>query len=103
MEGRYEFPNAAFASAALKKAGCSLGRLQRDAPRGILHGEYDIQKWRNLRTDDRDALHGIMVKRFYGTGGPVVIKLYKKCPDEVRKIIAEESTGYRIIPPPERE
>ncbi|EKN01089.1 hypothetical protein MXAZACID_02249 [Acidocella sp. MX-AZ02] len=38
--------------------GMSVGRLQRDEPRGILFGDFDIQKWRNLRPAERAALHG---------------------------------------------
>ena len=37
----------------------SVGRMQRDDPRGILFGDYDIQKWRNLSPATRRGLHGI--------------------------------------------
>lgn len=39
--------------------GISIGRMQALAPRGLLFGDYDIQKWRNLSAADRHALHGI--------------------------------------------
>lgn len=45
--------------------GMSVGRLQRDCPRGILFGDFDIQKWRNLSTAERSALHGTL-KRMTG-------------------------------------
>lgn len=40
--------------------GFSVGHMQRDEPRGILFGDYDIQKWRNLSINERKALHGLM-------------------------------------------
>ncbi len=45
----------------LESAGFSVGRKQTHAPRGILHGSFDIQKWRNLSDRDRAALHGALV------------------------------------------
>ncbi len=49
--------------------GWSLGRLQGRSPRGIICSpEFDIQKWRNLRPDDRKALDGLMISA--GRDGP---------------------------------
>lgn len=45
----------------LESAGFSIGRKQSHAPRGILYGDFDIQKWRNLSERDRAALHGALV------------------------------------------
>ena len=45
----------------LESAGFSVGRKQAHAPRGILYGSFDIQKWRNLSKQDRDTLHGVLV------------------------------------------
>lgn len=45
----------------LENAGFSVGRKQAHSPTGIMHGDFDIQKWRNLNTNDRDVLHGAMV------------------------------------------
>lgn len=56
--------------------GVSVGRAQRGAPCGLLYGEFDIQKWRNLRSGDRAALDGIMVGDL--RDGPVTV--YLKAP-----------------------
>jgi hypothetical protein len=52
--------------------GVSVGRMQAHQPRGLLYGDYDIQKWRNLRAHERAALHGRMTG---SRSGPVVIEL----------------------------
>lgn len=55
------------------KHGLSVGPMQRGEPRGILFGAYDIQKWRNLRQADKDALHGMMTGDM--RNGPVFLLL----------------------------
>ena len=55
------------------KYGLSVGPMQRGEPRGILFGDYDIQKWRNLRQADKDALHGMMTGDM--RNGPVFLLL----------------------------
>ena len=52
--------------------GISVGRTQAHSPRGLLYGNYDIQKWRNLRLEDRAQLHGTMIG---GRQGPVTITM----------------------------
>lgn len=44
----------------LRNGGYSVGRRQRGEPRGVLRGDWDIQKWRNLRKREREALDGVM-------------------------------------------
>jgi len=44
----------------LEEHGFSVGHMQRGSSRGILFGDYDIQKWRNLNEAERAALHGVM-------------------------------------------
>lgn len=44
----------------LQAHGFSVGTTQRGSPHGILFGNYDIQKWRNLNVSERAALHGIL-------------------------------------------
>lgn len=80
---RFETEEAA--QSALKRAGFSLGRLQRDEPRGVLFGDYDIAKWRNLSAGQRGQLHGIYQRLFRGLGGPVEIALSRNCPAEPRQ------------------
>lgn len=53
--------------------GISYGSLQRDDPVGLLVGEFDIAKWRNLSAVERQQLDGTLTgdKR----NGPVFIRL----------------------------
>ena len=53
--------------------GFSVGRCQAGAPRGLLYGDFDIQKWRNLSMADRLALHGSMQGSM--RNGPVTIRV----------------------------
>ena len=53
--------------------GLSVGGLQGPSPRGILLGSYNIQKWRNLSEEDKDALDGEMTGNM--REGPVVVTL----------------------------
>lgn len=48
------------AEALLKQYGFSVGTTQRGSSRGVMFGDYDIQKWRNLNEADRAALHGVL-------------------------------------------
>jgi hypothetical protein len=66
--------NAMHAAEAWCEArGISVGRLQGGFPRGLLLGDFDVQKWRNLRQADKDALHGTM--RGDMRHGPVTVWL----------------------------
>jgi hypothetical protein len=68
-----EFKACEAAERWLSERGFSVGRMQGHSPRGILHGDFDIQKWRNLRKDELSALHG----RMWGSmrHGPVYIEI----------------------------
>jgi len=55
-----------------RENGFSVGRHQAHAPCGLMRGDFDIQKWRNLRKDDIAALDGILL---YQRGGPAVLHL----------------------------
>lgn len=46
----------------LESNGWSVGRMQGDSPRGIMSSKYDIMKWRNLSTEDKNILEGVLVK-----------------------------------------
>jgi hypothetical protein len=35
--------------------------MQSTSPRGIKKGQWDIQKWRNLDSDDKRILDGILI------------------------------------------
>lgn len=54
--------------------GLSVGRMQAGSPRGLLRGNYDIQKWRNLDRDDRRALHGLMTGSM--RTGPITVRVF---------------------------
>lgn len=73
-----EFEATHLAESVLKAAGFSYGRMQAREPRGLLFGDYDIQKWRNLRPADRAGLHGEL--RGSPRNGPVTIALFTSCP-----------------------
>ena len=72
---RHEGNFAAYraAEAWLTERGYSIGHMQRGAPCGLLHGDYDIQKWRNLSNAERAALDGTLSGDF--RNGPVTIRL----------------------------
>lgn len=55
-----DFVAARRAEQLLQSHGFSVGTTQRGSPRGILFGDYDIEKWRNLDERDRAGLHGIL-------------------------------------------
>lgn len=77
-------PSDAFAAVKaaerwLEERGYSVGIMQAHGPRGILKGDYDIQKWRNLRPRERSVLDGQMVG---GRGGPVMVTIWRNVPEE---------------------
>lgn len=67
----------------LKERGFSHGRMQGKDPRGILFGDFDIQKWRNLSKNDIKELHGIM--RGDMRHGPVFVELFESAPVEAQE------------------
>jgi hypothetical protein len=56
-----------------KKNGVSYGSMQRDDPIGLMRGDYDISKWRNMTKKEQESLDGQMNgdKR----NGPVTITI----------------------------
>lgn len=75
------------AVAMLEDCGFSVGHLQAHAPRGILFGLYDIQKWRNLNAAERQALHGVMTGDM--RTGPVVVEIFDCAPDEAKAALRQ--------------
>lgn len=45
----------------LESKGYAVGRMQSGSPRGLMKGNYEIMKWRNLDSKDKDKLDGILV------------------------------------------
>lgn len=56
--------------------GISVGRMQGPEPRGLLWGDFDIQKWRNLSAADRAELNGTMTGNM--REGPVVVAISER-------------------------
>jgi hypothetical protein len=56
QEGEFEAYHAA--CAWCEENGYSHGSMQRDAPIGILKGDWIIAKWRNLSAEEREHLDG---------------------------------------------
>lgn len=62
-----------------KANGISYGRLCGPGlPIGLMRGDFDIQKWRNLRQSERAALDGKMSGNF--RSGPITIDLKGRQP-----------------------
>jgi hypothetical protein len=53
--------------------GISYGRSQADAPTGLLRGNFDISKWRNMSKAEIAALDGTMTGNL--RDGPVIIQI----------------------------
>jgi len=61
FEGEGAFSAMRAATDWLGSMGFSVGRMQARSPQGILFGDFDIQKWRNLNPAQRAVLHGQMI------------------------------------------
>ena len=72
---RVTFPSNDAAVSALEAAGFSVGRLQASSPRGVMFGDFDIQKWRNLRRGDRETLDGHLC-RHGPPGSPASVTIH---------------------------
>lgn len=78
-EGDFEAVHAA--EAFLSSAGFSVGRMERGSPRGVMFGDYDIQKWRNLDAQDRAELHGEMLAPTGSSrNGPIKVVIRASAP-----------------------
>lgn len=66
-----------------EQSGYSYGSMQADAPTGLLKGNFEIAKWRNMTQKERDALAGILDApgRTYRTG-PVFVRIKRNTPEE---------------------
>ena len=57
--------------------GISVGHMERDRPRGLLFGDFEISKWRNMTTAEQRELHGHMVAGAGSfRGGPITVRLF---------------------------
>ena len=71
------------AESALRNAGFSYGSGQRDAPRGVMFGDYYIGKWRNIKSADRAKLDGVMTGDM--REGPVAVRLLDVASHEAKE------------------
>ena len=56
----------------LKQNGFSYGSMQRDDPMGIMRGDWDIAKWRNLSASDKNSPDGQML---FARGGKCTVSI----------------------------
>lgn len=70
---RGDFAAVNIAEAWCAERGISVGRMQGTEPRGLLRGDFDVQKWRNLDDAERAALSGVMTGDM--KHGPVFVTL----------------------------
>lgn len=75
-----------------RELGLSIGSHQRGAPTGLMFGDYDIAKWRNLSKAERTALHGI-IHGFDKRNGPVCLTIYDDAPDSVCRRAMQMGAG----------
>ncbi|MGB1389255.1 MAG: hypothetical protein ACPG61_10250 [Paracoccaceae bacterium] len=94
------FPTEAAAETALRAAGFSIGRTQRTDPRGLMHGNWDIQKWRNLSCKERKQCHGIH-KRQGPPGSPVLVQMNDHCPLDAKSRLLALAQADTQQPEPE--
>lgn len=73
-QGEFAAMNAAEAWCA--GHGLSVGQMQRGAPRGLLMGNFEVAKWRNLTREERAALHGLMTGDM--RHGPINVHLHHR-------------------------
>ena len=55
--------------------GISVGAMQGPSPRGLLRGEHEISKWRNMTSKEKQQLHGLMIGNW--RNGPVQVEMFK--------------------------
>lgn len=76
FKGTHEFEALFAAQKWCEANGYSYGRLERGAPIGLLRGDFEISKWRNMSAAERKALHGtISTANLSYREGPVVIRI----------------------------
>ena len=77
----------------LRERGFSVGSVCRGYPRGIMHGDCQIAKWRNLDKSEILALHGVMKGNEHGEmrGNDVTVEIFDHAPaDAIAAIKAHD-------------
>lgn len=75
--GSSDFEANSAAEKWCREQGISYGSMQRDAPRGLMWGDYDIPKWRNLDAEDVAGLDGRMTSADF-RAGPITVSIREK-------------------------
>lgn len=91
--GEDDFSAMIAAERFLKAAGFSVGSTQRGDPRGIMFGEYDIPKWRNLNQSERKSLHGQMTGNM--RSGPVTVTIFGSASAEAKREFHKTATAMQ--------
>lgn len=73
FDGEGDFHALESAREWCRKNGVSYGPLQCGDPVGLMVGDYDISKWRNLSAKDRAELDGVLTGD--ERNGPVYIQM----------------------------
>ncbi len=81
FEGTDTFEALRKAQAWCVENGISYGSSCRNLPIGLMFGDYDIAKWRNLSPKDIRELHGVMKGPL--RTGPITVEIY---PEHASKI-----------------
>lgn len=74
----------------LRNRGFSIGSPERGNPRGLLHGDFLISKWRNLSAQEILDLHGTMKGNM--RDGPIQVDIFDHAPADA--IAAVKRTPY---------
>lgn len=91
-----EFESLRAAEKWLKDRGFSLGTLQRGAPIGVMLGDCDISKWRNLDADERAEMHGVLTTASGSfREGAITFYIRDDVSEEVRSALAARLTRER--------
>ncbi len=53
--------------------GIAVGTMQGPSPRGLMYGDWDISKWRNMSKQEQAQCHGTMTGDM--RHGPVVVEI----------------------------
>lgn len=77
----------------LESLGYSVGRMQRGAPCGIMFGDFDIAKWRNLSALERAELDGAVEGNF--RDGPVYVRFSRPAPVSSEPLTNAAPSGAR--------
>ena len=71
-----DFASVYKAEKYLKENGYSYGSMCGDEPIAIMKGDVLIAKWKNLSTEERRKIDGIMTSEDF-RGGSVVVEIFK--------------------------